>query len=112
MTDILETQRGWRVTCPTHSLDRTVDTEQHARNLAALHQRRDHDDPTDNVAVDLTAAAAAVVSEWDHGYVMTSQGAMQVWRALTGINDMDDAIDYARQIAAADPPITAHVPPF
>lgn len=103
----------YRVSCPVHSLDRVVDTPAHAANLEALHNRVDHADDSDPVHVDLTAAARAVIDpvplrSWDQG---AYTGAEAVWEALTGLTG-DDALAYAREVAAADPPITASVPPF
>lgn len=62
--------------------------------------------------VNLTAAAIELVAQWDDGYVMTSQGGMQVWRALTGLPDNDEALAYARELVLAPHPTTAHIPPL
>lgn len=111
-------RRFW-VYCDTHALNRHVETEAHARNLFNLHERVDHADDTQLIAVDLTAAAQQVTeSLFDRAGqsydldVSYNEGSLHVWQALTGLRDDTEALDYARQIATADPPITATVPPF
>lgn len=112
MTTVVETSVGWRVTCDDHGLDRVVLTEQHAANLEALHNRVDHADDSDPVSVDLTAAAAEVLDAVD-----TDSGdgesavALNVWEALTGLRG-PEGLAYARELAAAAPPLTALIPPF
>lgn len=115
--EVTEHDDGFLVTCEPHGLARKVETGQHAANLQALHNRIDHADDTDSIAVDLTAAASVVVDAipepgsdaWDRAY---AAGARHVWERLTGIEAPEDALAHARAIAAADPPITAAVPPF
>jgi len=109
-----ETHDGhYLVWCDVHSLHRLVDTEAHARNLYALHMRRDHDDDTNLTAVNVTAAAESLLGEEPYsGQGTALEGALAVWAALTGITDDDEALYYARQIAATTPPLTAVIPPF
>jgi hypothetical protein len=103
---VIEREDGFLVVCDRHSLLRMVETGQHAANLQALHNRVDHADDTDSIAVDLTAAAHEVMC------TIERTAAMKVWQALTGILDYDDAWDYAIEIGRANPPIAAHIPPF
>jgi len=103
--EVTEVDDGYLVVCPEHNLIRGVETGQHAANLQALHNRVDHCDDTDSIAVDLTAAARVVVDSFD-------AAALDVWKALTGISAGPDAYAYAEQLAAAEPPLTAAVPPF
>lgn len=109
----METQHGWVVTCEQHNLHRVVETERHAVNILNLHQRVDHADDTQIISVNLTAAAAEVVqfADDDHGDGH-DWATLLIWQALTGIADAAEALAYAREIAAADPPIAAHLPPF
>lgn len=94
-----------RVVCAEHKLDRTVDTEAHASNLLALHLRRDHPgtSPAEPTVLDV-AAAAAFVAIMQADYLMpepSRDATLRVWRLLTGLND-DDALAYAREVAATD----------
>lgn len=109
--EITEHDDGFLVTCEPHGLARKVETGQHAANLQALHNRIDHADDTDSIAVDLTAAARELVTRWD-ALRPTAEAALEVWLALTGITYEDDGLAYARELATADPPITAAIPPF
>lgn len=115
----METQHGWVVTCEQHNLHRVVETERHAVNILNLHQRVDHADDTQIVSVNLTAAAAAMVGLELHPGLYgvdvptgREEGALTVWQALTGLDDLDEALAYARELAGTVPPITAHIPPF
>lgn len=101
---------GFLVVCPQHNLIRGVETAQHAANLEALHNRVDHADDTDSIEVDLTAAARNVLAVEE---LAPDQlwGALATWEALTGLRSAD-AIALARQLAAAEQPLIAAVPPF
>lgn len=114
----------YRITCPRHDLDRTVDNERHVLNIYRLHARIDHPnevyDPqiiplnaptpsSDRIRipeVNLTAAARKVL---DLDYCGE---AVEVWEALTGLAD-DEAMAYARQLAEdADRTVRLYFPPF
>lgn len=102
---------GWGVVCYAHSLDVTVDTPAHARNLAAKHNREQHPDtpPAPGTSVNLTAAAIDVVLFQDRIHIR------RMWAALTGLPETE-ALAYAYQLVAlrdaGQPDTLAHVNPF
>lgn len=110
--EISEVDDGFLVVCPEHNLLRGVATGAHAANLQALHNRIDHADDTDSIAVDLTAAARLVTHLAESFDDPAGAVAIEIWQALTGIVLPGDALAHARELAASDPPITAAVPPF
>lgn len=92
----------FRVTCSGHGLDRTVDTEVHARNLLALHLRKDH--PASVRAVDTfaisDAAAFVVIMDADHLMSTTAKdAALSVFALLVGM-PKPDALAYAHAVNA------------
>lgn len=123
--------------CP-RPLDWTVDTEEHARNVARKHDREQHpghplDVPSTPEAqaerdaapladLDLHSAAHALLIEWEQPVWVggttdpdpeTSgrwSGMLALWQALTGARDEAEALRLARIWAAQ--PTTAHVAPF
>lgn len=63
-------------------------------------------------SLDLTACAAAVLELERLSDSDTYPAHLDVWQELTGLRDEAEALAYAAQVAAAVPPITAHVPPM
>lgn len=121
VTPLLRGSR-FRVTCADHDLDRTVDTEAHAENLRALHQRLDHpgerpapdeEAPDGIVDLDLRRAAISVVLAADTTDLPFhyGTGVMLLWERLTGLEGTA-ALTLARQLADSPTPVTAHVAPF
>lgn len=125
----------FRVACTDHGLDRVVYTEAHARNLAALHDRMDHDgitaeamqaaldnpvEPLQRTAVllrfgpddtlDLTAAAQLVVVAAEVGGTVAAT-TLALWSALTR-RPSTEALDYARELVLSETPTTAAIVPF
>lgn len=102
---------GFLVVCPQHNLIRGVETGQHAANLQALHNRKDHADDTDSTEVDLTAAAQAVLEEVDSRDTSSWAAALRIWKALTGLPG-DEALEHVQAIAANPVHRIAAIPPF
>lgn len=125
----------WRAVCDERGcprpLDWTVDTEEHARNVARKHDREHHaghplDVPATPEAqeerdtapladLDLHSAAHALLIEWEaSGRTVEDQarweGMLALWQPLTGARDTAEALRLARVFAAQ--PTTAHVAPF
>lgn len=106
----------FRVYCTEHNLDRTVETEAHATNLAQLHDRKDHageaaegagvrHPETFNVsaAADyllvVHADAQAVLTEHSRTHAEGAYfAALDLFQALTGLPTTDAALEYARTI--------------
>ena len=99
----------YRVSCAPCSWEQIVDTPQHAANSEAYHNRINHADDSDPISVDLTAAAIEAL-DWEDAE--NAEAALDVWKALIGLHDDDEAFRFARSVAAADPPITATIAPF
>lgn len=95
---------SWGYICTEHGIHRHGLGEMHARNVEAKHLREDHPDPL-NVTLDLRAAAQAVVD------TNRDPAAMQVWKALTGMNT-EHALALAEQVTASPTPVILAVAPF
>lgn len=109
-------------------LDMTVDTEDHAFNLARKHNRTYHQgaevprpgagrpkpsEKAHTADLDLSGAAHAVLIEWAaEGEASTHrwEGVLTVWMALTGARDSGEALRLAKVYAIE--PTTAHVAPI
>lgn len=105
----------WRVICPAHSLHRTVATQKHAQNILALHERIDHPhDDEQAEPLDLTRAAAWLLLVHDDPDMGESHRtvAMTLWTELLGGMGRRSALDFAREVVDANPPLTAHIAPF
>jgi len=111
MTIMTPVPNGWRVTCEEHSLDRYVDTDEHAMNLFALHQREDHPATTERHLLPAEAARFVLLvlddSALDESHRVVARG---VWEQLTGLH-ADEAVTYARDLAARPGVTLAHIPP-
>lgn len=95
---------GYDVVCADHELDRHVDDEAHARNLLALHLRKDH--PSSPRAVETFAIADAasfvVIMDADHLMSTTAKDAsLAVFALLVGM-PKPDALAYAHAINATN----------
>ena len=116
---------AYRVTCAEHGLDRTVESEAHATNLAQLHDRKDHADVVaDSTGVthpptfNLSAAADYLLichGERLDGPLGSSNypsyaAALDLFQALCGFRDEAATLAYARSIR--ENRTTATVIPF
>lgn len=104
----------WRVVCQEHGLDRTVDTERHADNIAALHLRVDHAEDHALEDVNLSDAAAYVVAVFTDTTLPPSVATAVVkgWRLLVGADSDTAALAYAHDVADRPGTVTATVAPF
>jgi hypothetical protein len=90
-------------------LDWAVESQEHADNLLAKHNREYHPTATAGpTTLDLTAAAQAVLRA-DRG--SERGGALMVWQALTGMSDAD-ALPYAHAVVGTPVRTVAVIPPF
>ncbi len=114
----------WTVVCIEHNLDRTVDTQTHALNLQAKHDRMDHPQadalPTETpslnglelnvTALAQLAAAAGTV----RGHLTDTSEAVLIidsWCLLVGLEEAE-ALQLASRITAERETVRAYVAPF
>lgn len=95
----------WEVTCTEHALFRIVYTDDHATNLAALHNRVDHTEPTpDALEFNVTAAAKAYLNTGD------DPAARVVWESLV-VGTGEDPRALAERLSGG-PATIAYTAPF
>ncbi len=116
--------RPWRVVCNDHDLDRLVDTERHALNLQAKHDREDHPqaaalptttDTLTGLEVNLTALAQlAAAAGTVRRHLTDPTEAMLIidsWCLLVGLEEAE-ALALAARITEQRETVVAHVAPF
>lgn len=95
----------WSFVCREHAIHRTGLGERHARNVEAKHIR-DHHAPVSAV-LNISALADYVLDQVHH---RDANVAWSAWKALTGVQDTQAAVELAGEFAGRD--VTAAVVPF
>lgn len=96
----------WGFICREHGISRNGLTERHAQNVAALHAREQHADPT-VITLNVSALADYVLNQVDQA---GADVAWACWASLTGVSTVEAMVEEAGEFAGRG--ITAAVVPF
>ena len=111
MTGMRAVEDGWQVVCEEHGLDRYVDDDQKALALLAEHQREAHGaTEPDRPLMPAEAARFLLLTRSSPLLAESTQIAvLGLWEQLTGLYG-DEALTYARDLAARPGTVYAHIP--